>query len=312
MNLNKAILEEKSKELGFSRDTFEKVIRLTNVLEFMNTHPTLKENLVLKGGTAINLTVFDLPRLSVDIDMDLAVNYSLEKMTEIREEITDIIQNFMQVNGYTLNANSKYRHSLDSMVFSYTNAGGNFDNLKVEINYSLRSHVFESEERHIVPFVTNQDILVKTLNVTELFAAKLNALMSRAAVRDLYDIDNMIRRKLYDETDFEMLRKCTVFYAAISATTINKNFSTDAIDFITINKVKRELFPVIGEKEHFNLDEKKLNVKTFINSVMQLTDKEAVFLERFENKEYMPELLFEDDEIIKRVIQHPMALWKMR
>ncbi|MGM0489543.1 MAG: nucleotidyl transferase AbiEii/AbiGii toxin family protein [Planctomycetota bacterium] len=31
-------------------------------------HPFLKSRLVLKGGTALNLFLFDLPRLSVDID----------------------------------------------------------------------------------------------------------------------------------------------------------------------------------------------------------------------------------------------------
>ena len=32
----------------------------------------------------------------------------------------------------------------------------------------------------------------------------------------------------------------------------------------------------------------------------------------FEQKEYMPELLFEDSEILERLKTHPMALWKCR
>ena len=38
-------------------------------------------HLLLKGGTAINLTVFDLPRLSVDIDMDFVPNLPREDIT---------------------------------------------------------------------------------------------------------------------------------------------------------------------------------------------------------------------------------------
>lgn len=59
---------KKAKELGFIRDTLEKVIRLADILEYFNINPALKDNLALKGGTAINLTIFNLPRLSVDID----------------------------------------------------------------------------------------------------------------------------------------------------------------------------------------------------------------------------------------------------
>ena len=36
------------------------------------------------------------------------------------------------------------------------------------------------------------------------------------------------------------------------------------------------------------------------------------YLDRFEEKKYMPELLFEDAEIVERVKNHPMALWKCK
>lgn len=98
MNLDRKVLGEKAKELGFARDTLEKVYRLTEILNFINSHPLLKENLILKGGTAINLTVFNLPRLSVDIDMDLAINYGREEMEKVRAEITKTLQNCLQLS----------------------------------------------------------------------------------------------------------------------------------------------------------------------------------------------------------------------
>jgi hypothetical protein len=58
-------LDKKAKELGFVRDTLEKVTRLADILEYLNMNPLLKDRLALKGGTAINLTIFNLPRLSV-------------------------------------------------------------------------------------------------------------------------------------------------------------------------------------------------------------------------------------------------------
>lgn len=72
MQLDRMTLGRMAKEMGFVRDTFEKVCRLADVLKFMEEDELLAENIALKGGTAINLTIFDLPRLSVDIDLEAA------------------------------------------------------------------------------------------------------------------------------------------------------------------------------------------------------------------------------------------------
>ena len=42
-------------ETGFLRDNLEKVIRLTDILHFIEDQDFLCNHLVLKGGTAINL-----------------------------------------------------------------------------------------------------------------------------------------------------------------------------------------------------------------------------------------------------------------
>lgn len=66
-SLSKAELSAMANDLNFVRDTMEKVLRLADILEYLNTNSLTKDTLALKGGTAINLTVFNLPRLSVDI-----------------------------------------------------------------------------------------------------------------------------------------------------------------------------------------------------------------------------------------------------
>ncbi len=50
-NYDKRILSKQAKELGFIRDTFEKVCRLSDVLSFIQSDPLLGENLALKGGS---------------------------------------------------------------------------------------------------------------------------------------------------------------------------------------------------------------------------------------------------------------------
>lgn len=86
--LDRLTLGRMAKELGFVRDTLEKVYRLADVLKFMESDDLLAKRIALKGGTAINLTIFDLPRLSVDIDLDYCISTGREEMLADREAIT--------------------------------------------------------------------------------------------------------------------------------------------------------------------------------------------------------------------------------
>ncbi len=312
MNYNKGQLGQMAKQYGFVRDTFEKVLRLKEILTYLNTDEYLHEHLALKGGTAINMTIFNLPRLSIDLDLDFTPNLPLEDMEKAREKITKMLESYMTEEGYFLSGSSRYSHSLDSMLFQYQNAGGNRDNIKLELNYSLRSHIFVPVEKKIVTDIFEEDVMVRTLEPIEIFAAKANALMSRAAARDLYDFNNMIYFDLLDESEYELFRKCIIFYASISADKINKTFNTSAIDGLEFSKIRRDLFPVLRKKDNFNLDERKEEAKRFIKELMALTPEEKEYLELFETGEYRPELLFEDDEIIWNIKEHPMAIWKMK
>ena len=240
-------LDRRAREYGFVRDTFEKVLRLKLILAFLNQHEYLKDHLLLKGGTAINLTVFRLPRLSVDIDLDFTPNEPREEMLSSREKIDGIIKSYMQNEGYDLSPNSRFYHSLDSYYYNYVNAAGNRDMIKLELNYSLRSHILAAEERCFTTDAFGENIKVKTLDPMEIFAAKANALLSRAAARDLYDFDKMIHEDLFSE-EADLFRKCIIFYAAVSAEKINKHFDPQMIDTITFQKIRRDLFPVLRQE----------------------------------------------------------------
>ncbi|MEA3422792.1 MAG: nucleotidyl transferase AbiEii/AbiGii toxin family protein [Bacillota bacterium] len=191
----------------------------------------------------------------------------------------------------------------------------NKDNIKIEINYSLHSHVLEAEERPIITEHFSSEYNVKSLSPIEIYGSKIYALLSRSAARDLYDARNMIHYGLFDESEQEMLKKCVVFYAAISArdkNSINKTFDTKGIDLITKRKIKTDLNPVIKTKDDFELEPAKKLVKEYISDLMILTKEEKGFLDRFENGKYIPGLLFEDEKILDRIRNHPMALWKTR
>lgn len=96
-----------AKDNGFRGETLEKVLRLIDVLDFINKTDELSPDLVLKGGTSINFTIFYLPRLSVDIDLDFSFDDSKENMFEKRKEITAIIRRYMEINNYVLSDETK-------------------------------------------------------------------------------------------------------------------------------------------------------------------------------------------------------------
>ena len=299
-------------EMNFVRDTLEKVLRLSDILNYLNANPMTKDNLALKGGTAINLTVFDLPRLSVDIDLDFANNLPRDEMMIARESIRNDLRTYMSTQGYAISPRSKAFHSLDSFVFTYQNLGGMNDNIKIEINYSLRAHIFDPVLRNLSVPELNGGNTVKTLVPIELFAAKINALIGRAAARDLYDVHNMIKFGLFDESELPMLRKCVVFYTAISQDEITEEFDFKRMNAITSRKIKTDLLPVIKKGEFVELDGIKKEVTEYLTGLLKLTTDEREFLTRFKNKRYTPELLFDDISILDRIIKHPMAIWKMR
>ena len=107
-----------------------------------------------------------------------------------------------------------------------------------------------------------------------------------------------------------MLKKCVIFYKAVSSKEANVEFDLSNIDKITQNKIKTDLKPVLRKKEKFELELVKKNVKEFIRDLLVLTSTEREFLQKFKNKEYCPELLFDDEIIVNRILKHPMAIWK--
>lgn len=115
-------------------------------------------------------------------------------MLVARERITGLIKEYMDREGYSLSPASRFSHSLDAFCYNYINAGGNKDMIKIELNYSLRVHIFEPTYQSILNDAFKSDIKIRTVAPLEIFVAKGNALISRAAARDLYDWGNLIEQ----------------------------------------------------------------------------------------------------------------------
>ena len=144
-----------------------------------------------------------------------------------------------------------------------------------------RCHILPAIETHVsIPFLS--DVKVRSLSPVELFATKINALIGRSAARDIYDVYNMVKHQLFvSDEEKTLLRKATVFY-------------------------------LLRRSEHFDFEKAKTEVKDFLSKLLVLTESEKEYVREFNDKKYIPELLFEDKEMVNRIKFHPMALWKTR
>jgi predicted nucleotidyltransferase component of viral defense system len=100
-------------------------------------HIATEKTLALKGGTAINLFLRDMPRLSIDIDLtyllfdnrETALANISESLGKIRKRITKSIPN-STVNNYIIEGNDA------KLLVQTQNA-----QIKIEVNTTTRGHL---------------------------------------------------------------------------------------------------------------------------------------------------------------------------
>src|SRR5207244_12720778 len=87
---------------GFGGEALEKVFRLIALLNALRSHPFLKTRIALKGGTALNLFIFDVPRLSVDIDLNYIGAPDRDVMLAERPKLEQALQAVCGREGLTV------------------------------------------------------------------------------------------------------------------------------------------------------------------------------------------------------------------
>ena len=311
----KKYIEEISNRTGFIKSTLEKVERLLNILEWINNHEKLSKLLALKGGTAINTAVFNFPRLSVDIDLDLTKNLSKEEMLKERENIHNLLVSYLSAKNYKINMEkSKNVYALDSIVAEYVDIKGNTDNIKIEINYMNRVHILETKNMKVSTDVfKDKHLTIHCIHPIEIYASKLCALLSRTTARDLYDVYTLSKYNLFDDDEKLLLKQCFMLeYIAVN------NYNLEDMDIERIEKLERQdiktkLLPTLKDRnpKKSNVDEMKQAVREYLRDILVVDDNIKEFYQKFQKGIYEPELLFEDKKIIERIKEHPMIMWKL-
>jgi len=154
-------------------------------------HVATEEAFALKGGTAINLFVRDLPRLSVDIDLTYVPltdrGLSLTAISGALERIRDrLLIAVPEINFPSQPTQTENEAKLTCLHGSA--------NVKIEVNTVLRGVVWPTRLLSVTDAVQDEFSLHAAMAVVshaELFGGKLCAALDRQHPRDLFDINQL-------------------------------------------------------------------------------------------------------------------------
>ena len=155
-------------------------------LNAIRRHPFLKGKLALKGGTALNLFVFDVPRLSVDIDLNYVGSESREAMLEERPRLEEAIQAVFSREDFNIRRIPQ-EHAGGKWSLRYTAASGQSGRIDVDINYMYRVPLWPVTMMDSRPLGSWRVSEIPVVDIHELAAGKLTALLDRRKARDLFD-----------------------------------------------------------------------------------------------------------------------------
>jgi len=173
----------------------QQVALLVRVLPFVASEPDFS----LKGGTAINLFIRDLPRLSVDIDLTylpvadrpaslLAIDAA---MLRIADKVTAGIK-----GAKVTPSRLQPENQVSKLVVRHERV-----QIKIEVTPVLRGAVYTAEMRTVSPRV-EQAFGFAEIQVTsfaDLYAGKIVAALDRQHPRDLFDVRDLLAHEGIDD-----------------------------------------------------------------------------------------------------------------
>ena len=294
------------KATGFQADNLEKLLRLRELLTEFHKHPFLRDKLVLKGGTALNLFYLDLARLSVDIDLNYIAHIDREEMLRERPDIVKAVEQVAIGLGYQIQ-NGTDDHALREWHLGYTNHSSARDRIQVEINFLMRACALTPRVLAAASIADSLPCESLVLATEELFAGKIKAMIDRRHPRDLYDLFRLTKSSLV--YDSELLRKLAVLFSS----TMDRDFRTYAINRVSevdAKQIERLLYPLLRADDRPTVIEMLTATAPLLKRVLD-HHREAAYLAAIAEGKYQPELLFpEQPTIAAKIRSHPALVWK--
>lgn len=166
----------------------EAYIEQTRLMLRVMPHVSKEVCFALKGGTAINFFVRDMPRLSVDIDLVyLPIDSRAEALSKIDAALKRIKGNILRA----MRGGIKIQEGLHEgfVIKLFINGPGGI--VKVEVSPVLRGIIGKSSPQTVSKKVQDTFDLaasIQTVPTSDLYGGKICAALDRQHPRDLFDI----------------------------------------------------------------------------------------------------------------------------
>jgi len=162
---------------------YKQVALLVRVLPWLEETPCF----ALKGGTAINLFVRDMPRLSVDIDLAyLPVEPREDSLNHIHSAMMQLADTLeKKIGGCSAQPVLLKREGMaHKLLISHAGV-----QIKVEVTPVLRGTVYPPEMCSVMPSVEDEFGFaeVQMVSQADLYGGKICAALDRQHPRDLFD-----------------------------------------------------------------------------------------------------------------------------
>lgn len=299
---------------GFPVESYERVHALVRLLQGLRAHPFTKDRVALKGGTALNLFVFDLPRLSVDIDLNYIGAADVETMRADRPEIERAVQQICGRLGYTIKK-TPTEWAGGKWILNYARADGRKGNLELDVVFTLRTPLWPATPRDSRP-IGGETAGIIVVDDHELAAGKLAAAVARSASRDVFDARELLKDDAMLDT--AKLRLAFVLYGSWNKV----DWLTVTPDSVTTTSkdVLEQLAPLlradirpdaktVGAWTAALLDE----TRALMRRVLPLEDDEREFIRRVNTTgDIAPELLTTDAAMQELIRGHAHLNWKVQ
>ncbi len=274
---------------------FRQVSLLVRTLPIVAEH----ECFALKGGTAINLFVRDLPRLSVDIDLAyLPVEdwqTSLKAIDQAILEIKSALESRLGAKIQATKLAGTDGHT--GLVITL-----NKDKIKIEVTPVLRGSVHVSKVRPVRGQVEQRFgyAEMQVLSFEDLYGGKLCAALDRQHPRDLFDVKMLLE----NEGLSEELLKVFLVYLISHSRPMAELLHPNLLD-ITASYESEFEGMVITPVSQADLEQARLDLIDQIKN--RLTDEDKQFLLSVKNRE--PNWAYLGLEHISAL---PAIRWKMQ
>lgn len=305
-------LQRIASETGLPAATLEKVLRLLDVLQAIAEDRDLKTRVALKGGTALNLFHLRLDRLSVDIDLNYVGAVDRVAMEADRPLVDEALLRLLEAQGYQVRRQPP-GHAGGKWVARYTSALGGGATIEVDLNYMARGPLFGVQSMSSIPLGGVTATGIPVIDLHEVVAGKLVALLDRRAARDLFDA----RRILETQTlDWSLVRAGVLAWGAAG----RRDWRETSLDDIGGDPrelraklaicLPRDFFEAAGGVDAWIADTVAV-CRAGLASLFERSAGETAFLDRLlDAGEIDPSGLTVAADVKARIATMPMLVWK--